>query len=48
MGDKRRKYRTEIGEMRTNPSVVQKRFDLMMDECTKQGKPMRLDLIPKD
>ena len=48
MGDKRRKYRTEIGEMRTNANVVQKRFDLMMEECTKQGKPMRLDLIPKD
>jgi len=48
MGDKRRKYRTEIGEMRTNPSVVQKRFDLMMDECTKQGRPMTFDLIPRE
>ncbi len=48
MGDKRRKYRTEIGEMRTNANVVQKRFNLMMEECTNQGRPMRLDLIPKD
>ena len=48
MGDKRRKYRTEIGEMRTMPSVVQKRFDLMMEECTKHGQPMRNDLIPRE
>jgi len=47
MGDKRRKYRTEIGEMRTLPSVVQKRFDFMMNECQKYGQPMNDSLIPR-
>jgi hypothetical protein len=47
MGDKRRKYRTEIGELRSLPSVVQKRFDFMMDECKKYGQPMSDSQIPR-
>ena len=46
MGDKRRKYRTEFGEMRNRPSIVQNRFELMLSECKSRGKPMTTDLIP--
>ena len=45
-GDKRMKYRTEFGEMRTSPEIVQKRFELMMLECSKHGQPMNDKLIP--
>ncbi len=47
MGDKRRKYRTEFGEMRTAPKIVDKRFDLMLSECSNHGKPMTAAMIPE-
>ncbi len=46
MGDKRRKYRTEFGEMRNLPSIVNQRYDLMLAECQQQGQPMTEELIP--
>jgi len=45
-GDKRMKYRTEFGEMRTAPEIVENRFALMMSECSKHGQPMSEKLIP--
>ena len=47
LGDKRRKYRTEFGEMRTLPRIVDKRHDLMLDECRNHGRPMTAELIPE-
>lgn len=46
MGDKRRKYRTEFGEMRSLPKIVDKRFELMLSECKNHGKPMTAEMIP--
>jgi hypothetical protein len=46
MGDKRRKYRTEFGEMRNLPAIVDHRFELMLTECQQQGQPMSEELIP--
>lgn len=46
LGDKRRKYRTEFGEMRTLPKIVDKRHEMMLEECRNHGRPMSADLIP--
>jgi len=40
MGSKRKKYRTEFGEMRNVSQVVDKRFELMLKECDLHGEPM--------
>lgn len=40
MGSKRKKYRTEFGEMRNVPKIVDSRFQLMLEECNQHGEPM--------
>ena len=46
LGDKRRKYRTEFGEMRTLQKIVDKRHELMLAECKNHGRPMTSEMIP--
>jgi hypothetical protein len=45
-GDKRRPYRTEIGEKRTDSRVVNDRYERMLEEASNHGRRMTEDLIP--